>query len=127
VLRVLGGAAVLCVLAVVGIGMALNGNSKPQYRTVYSPNRSHQATQMYQAGFLGRDFSSIEITKKGCCQHFTAYQYDGPADLQSATMVWLNESHLQIKYRSDSRRYQRCETRVADVTITCIRLTWGEN
>lgn len=125
-LRVLGGTAALCVLAVVGIGTALNGNTKPQYRTVYSPNGSHRATLMYEAGFLGRDISSIEITKRGSCQRFTAYQHDGPADLQGETMVWLDESHLQIKYRSDPGRHQRCQTRVADVTITCTPITAGD-
>jgi hypothetical protein len=117
--RVLGGTVVFFVLIVVGVGTILTNNPKPQYRTVTSPNGSHEATLMYQAGFLGRDFSSVEVTKRGCCQHFTAYEYDGPSDLQSTIMVWRDDSNLQIEYHRDSSRYQRCVTRVADVTITC--------
>jgi hypothetical protein len=128
VLRVFGGMAALCALVAVGLGMALNwGNPKPQYRTVTSPNGSHDATLTYDAGFLGRDFSSVEITKKSCCQHFTAYEYDGPSDLKSTTMVWVDDSHLQIEYPADPDRYQHCESRVADVTVICIPLTAGKN
>jgi hypothetical protein len=119
VFRVLGGTAALYVLVIVGIGMALNTGSHPQYRTVTSPNGLHQATLMYQGGFLGRDISIVEITRKGCCRHLTAYEYEGPADLQGTTLVWLDDSHLRIEYHSDSDRYQRCEARVGDITIIC--------
>ena len=128
ILRVFGGTAALCVLVVVGLGMALNWeNPKPRYRTVTSPSGSHDATLTYEAGFLGRDFSSVEITKKGCCQHFTAYEYAGPSDLEGTTAVWVDDSHLQIEYRADPHRYQHCENRVADVTIICIPSTAGKN
>ncbi len=128
VLRVFGGTAALFVLVTVGLGMALNsGNPKPQYRTVTSPNGSHDATLTYQAGFLGRDFSSVKITKKGCCQHFTAYEYAGPSDLTSTTVVWVDDSHLRIEFRADPDRYQHCESHVADVTIICRPPTAGKN
>jgi hypothetical protein len=128
VLRILGGSAALCILAVIAFAVALNaGDPKPEYRTVSSPNGLHEATLFYQAGFLGRDLSSVEVTKKGCCQHFTAYEYDGPSDLDSTTMVWLDDSHLQIGYRLDPYRYQRCETRVADIIVTCTSLSPGKN
>jgi hypothetical protein len=123
VLRVLGGMAALYILMVVGIGMALNGNSKPQYRTVMSPKGSHEATLKYEGGFLGRDFSSVEIKRQDCCQRFTAYEYEGPSDLTGTSLLWLDESHLQIQYHADPNRYQRCKTRVADVVITCAPLT----
>ena len=127
-LRILGGSAALCILAVIGFAVALNaGDPKPQYRAVSSPNGLHQATLTYQAGFLGRDFSSVEVTKKGCCQHFTAYEYDGPSDLDSTTLGWLDDSHLQIGYRPDPYRYQHCETRVADVIVACTSLSAGKN
>jgi hypothetical protein len=77
---------------------------------------------MYASGFLGRDFSSVELTKKGFCKHFTAYKYDGPSDLTGTTLIWLDDSHLQIQYHADPSRYQHCETRAADITITCTPL-----
>ena len=119
-LRMVGGAAALFVLVVVSVGWLLSG--KPKYRTLDSPNRLNRATLEYDSGFLGRDFSSVELTKKGFCKHFTAYEYDGPSDLTSTTLIWLDDSHLQIQYRTDPSRYQHCETRVADITITCTPL-----
>jgi len=127
VLRVLGGAAVACILVVVAIGVALSsGGPKTQYRTVTSPSGSHHATLTYDAGFLGRDFSVVTVTKNGGCQQFTAYEYEGPSDLQSTTMLWLDETHLRVEYRADPDRYQQCKSRVADVTITCAPLTAGK-
>jgi len=127
VLRVIGGTALACVCIVVGMGIVLNSGMKTQYRTVTSPSGSHHATLGYTAGFLGRDFSSVTVTKNGCCQHFAAYQYEGPSDLQSTTMVWLDETHLRIEYQADVGRYQQCKSRVADVTIICAPLTAGKN
>ncbi len=128
VLRVLGGTAVACILAVVAIGVAFNsGSPETQSRTVSSPHGSHHATLTYDAGFLGRDISIVTVTKNGCRQNFTAYEYDGPSDLQDTNVLWLDETHLRIDYRADPHRYQQCESRVADVTITCAPLTAGKN
>jgi hypothetical protein len=120
VLRVLGGAALLCALLVVGLGVAMNaGDPRPEYLTVISPNGSHQAHLTYHAGFLGRDYSVVQVTKNGCCQHFTAYEYAGPSDLKGTDMVWLDDTHLKLEYRADSEHRQRCERQAADVQIVC--------
>lgn len=128
VLRVVGGTAALCMLVIVGLGMALDsGNPKAQTHTVTSPNGSHDATLTFEAGFLGRDFSRVEITKRGCCQHFTAYEYAGPSDSQGTTVAWVDDAHLQIEYRADPNRYQHCESHVADVSIICVSPRAGKN
>jgi hypothetical protein len=127
VLRVIGGTALACIFIVVGMGILLNAGMKTQYRTVTSPSGSHHATLAYTAGFLGRDFSVITVTKNGCCQHFAAYRYDGPSDLQDTTIVWLDDTHLRIEYRADVDRYQQCKSQVADVTIICAPLGAGKN
>ena len=119
-LRSVGGAAAFFVLFILSFGLLLNsGAPKPQYRTLKSPNGLHQATLMYSAGFLGRDFSSVTLTNNGCCKHFTVYEYEGPSDLTGTAMVWLDDSHLQIQYHTDHDRYQHCETRVSDIIISC--------
>jgi hypothetical protein len=120
VLRMVGGAAAILVLVLVSIGWLRSG--KPKYRTLDSPNGLNRATLEYESGFLGRDFSSVELTKNGFCKRFTAYEYDGPSDLTSTTLLWLDDSHLQIQYRADPNRYQHCETRVADIIIACTPL-----
>jgi hypothetical protein len=107
VICLVGGAIALFVLAVVGLGLLMiSGGPKPQHRTVTSPNGSRDATLTYSAGFLGRDFSRVEITKRGCCQHFTAYEYQGPSDLQGTDIVWPDDLHLRIEYRPDPTRFQ---------------------
>ena len=120
VLRMVGGAAALLVLVLVSIGWLFS--SKPEYRTLDSPNGLNRATLEYESGFMGRDFSSVALTKSGFCKHFTAYEYDGPSNLRSTTLNWLDDAHLQIQYHADPNRYQHCETRVADINITCTPL-----
>ena len=62
VLRMVGGAAAILVLVLVSIGWLFSG--KPEYRTLDSPNGLNRATLEYESGFLGRDFSSVALTKK---------------------------------------------------------------
>jgi hypothetical protein len=119
-LRVTGGAAAVFAIFFVSFALLLNsGNTKPERRTTKSPSGLHQATVRYEAGFLGRDFSRVELTKAGSCKHFIAYEYEGPSDLTRTTVAWVDDWHLQIQYYADHERRQRCETRVADVVITC--------
>ena len=127
VLRVVGGVAGLFALIFVGFGVLLIAdNPKPEIRTVASPNGTHEAILKYQAGFLGRDFTRVTIRSKGCCEHFTAYEYAGPGWISSTTMTWLDDSHLRISYYSDPARYprQHCVSRVADVSVDCIPMKW---
>lgn len=120
-LRIVGGGSAALLVLVASVAFLLSG-PKPKYRALDSPNGLNRATLMYASGFLGRDFSSVELTKKGFCKHFTAYKYDGPSDLTGTTLIWLDDSHLQIQYHADPSRYQHCETRAADITITCTPL-----
>lgn len=118
--RIVGGAAALFVLAVIGLALLLSsGNPKPQFRVSESPTGRHKATLTYQAGFLGRDSSLVTVVSKGCCQHFRAYEYAGPSDINSTKMIWLDDSHLEIQYYLDPRRYQHCEKSIPSVTIIC--------
>jgi hypothetical protein len=120
VLRFVGAAMALCVLVLVVLAILFNWDlPAAERRTVMSPNGSHMAMLTYRAGFLGRDSSRVEITKKGCCQHFTAYLYYGPSYLDGTSLIWLDDSHLEIGYRSDPDRRQYCENHVADVAIIC--------
>jgi hypothetical protein len=126
VLRVVGGSAALFILAVAGGGSLFgSGAPKPQYKVTNSPNGLHQATLMYQAGFLGRDLATVKVTRRGSCKHFTAYVYEGPSTVTRTMVTWTDDSHLQIRYYFDHDRYQRCKTQVADVSITCVPLAEG--
>jgi hypothetical protein len=110
----------LFALAIVSFGLLLNsGAPKPEYRTVKSPNGLNEVTLMYSAGFLGRDFTSIQLKSNKCCKHFTVYVYEGPSGLTGTGMVWLDDSHVQIQYHTDHNRYQHCESLVAGITIFC--------
>ena len=125
-LRIIGGLAASFLLVMIGFGLLLTwGDSKPQYRTTSSPSGMHRATLMYQAGFLGRDFSEVEITTKNSCKRLTAYVYEGPSDITGTAMTWVDDSHLQIKYQLDRNRDQRCENQIGDVKVICIPLTAG--
>jgi|SRR5580700_5788033 hypothetical protein len=73
-LRTVGGAATLFVLVAASIGLLLSGYPKPEYLILDSPTELNRATLIYESGFLGRDFSSVELTNKGFCKQFTAYE-----------------------------------------------------
>jgi hypothetical protein len=119
-LRIVGGIIGSITIVVVAFGILLDSNDPgPQYRTLRSPDGGHTATLMYDSGFLGRDFSSVKLTRGTCCKHFTVYEYAGPSDITGTTVTWIDSSHLQITYYSDPDRNQHCEARVADVTIIC--------
>jgi hypothetical protein len=125
-LRIIGGLAASFLIVVIGFGLLLSGGApKPQYQTIDSPNGLHRATLMYQAGFLGRDSSEVEITTKNSCKRLTAYTYEGPCNITGTAMTWVDDSHFQIKYELDRDRYQHCETQIGDVSVTCIPLTAG--
>jgi hypothetical protein len=127
-LRLVGGAAALFAVVLLSFPlMLIAGQPEPEYRTFISPTGSHAATLKYSAGFLGRDFSTVKVTKKGCCQHFTAYEYLGPSFADATVLSWDDESHLRIRYRFDPARYQQCESRVADVVVICEAIGAGKN
>ena len=128
-LRVFGGLAASFVVVIVGFGLLFSlGDPKPQYQTSDSPNGLHRATLTYQAGFLGRDSSIVEVTTKDTCKRHKAYVYEGPSDITSTTVAWVDDSHLLIKYHLDhENRYQHCENQVADVSVACIPVSKGEN
>jgi len=128
-LRIFGGLAASFVVVVVGFVFLLSfGDPKPQYHISDSPNGLHRATLTYQAGFLGRDVSIVEIASKNKCKRYKAYVYDGPSDLTRTTVAWMDDSHLVIKYHPDhENRYQRCEKQAADVIVACVPVTEGGN
>lgn len=122
-LRVIGGLAAAFLAVFIGLGLLFtSGDPKPQYQTIDSPSGLHRATLIYQAGFLGRDSSEVEVTTKNSCKRLTAYSYEGPSDISGTTVTWMDDSHLQIKYQLDRDRYQRCETQIGGVKVTCIPL-----
>jgi glucan phosphoethanolaminetransferase (alkaline phosphatase superfamily) len=60
-LRVVAGVAAILIVPVAGLALLFVAtDAKPEYRTVNSPTGLHQATLMYHAGFLGRDFPKSE-------------------------------------------------------------------
>jgi hypothetical protein len=125
VLRIVGGAAGLFVLALMGLIASLASHDpKPEYRTVASPNGTHQVILKYQSGWLAMDTTRVSVTSKGCCQHLTVFEYDGSSDTSAVMLNWLDDSHLRIAYYSDPREYQRCVARIKDVSVTCVPLPW---
>lgn len=124
-LRITGGLIALFVVVVLGPPLFLGflfyaGTPRAQFTTIASASGLHRAILMYQSGFLGRDFSRVQITKTGSCQHFTAYEYHGPSELEATKLVWLDDRHLQIQYFVDKHRPQHCEAQVTDVSVACI-------
>lgn len=125
-LRMLGGAAGLFLSAVIFfVAMMAANDPKPDYRAVASPSGSHQAILKYQSGWLAMDFTQVKLTDKGCCQHFTVFEYSGASDTSDVMLHWIDDSHLQIRYYSDPREYQRCVTSMKDVSVTCVPLPWS--
>jgi hypothetical protein len=108
-------------IVALGFGVLLASSAPaPEYRQIPSPSGVRTATLTYSAGFLGRDFTSVEISNRGDRERFTAYEYAGPSDVNETTLTWRDDSHLEIGYYADPNRAQRCEAQVANVAVTCI-------
>jgi hypothetical protein len=125
--RVLGVAAVVP-LVILGpallFGLLLaSGDPPPAYRNVRSQN-GQEATVIYQAGFLGRDYTAVTLKVPGCCRHSEIFWHSGPSFLDDMQVVWVDNQHLHLTHHRRSTDPEHCEPRVGDVTITCTSLIW---
>ena len=120
--RAVGASAALFVLGIACFGMLLtSGDPMPQYRTLDSPHGLNEARLMYQeGGVLSGNSSRVDLSQKGHCGHWAAFEYAAPVDVTSTTMLWLDDWHLQIQYHSDHVNSPNCQVHVADVIVTCI-------
>ena len=101
----------------------------PQYKTAASPNGVYQARLEYDAGFLGRDYSEVTVSKYGCCRHLPALNLQGPSSMDSIQMKWPDDHHLRIFYVYMGSGYgsATCHPNVDGVKVTCIPLPPNTN
>ena len=125
--RVLGVAAIIpgaVILPAFLFGLALaSGNPATQIRTVISGD-GQEARVRYDAGFLGRDYTAVDLKLTGCCRHTTVFWHGGPSTLDDVKIEWLDNRHLSLTYHARSSDQQHCEQRVREITIVCKSLGW---
>src|ERR1035438_1231168 len=99
--RILGVIGILPLLFVVPamlFGFLLgSGNPPAQSRVVSSPH-GQQATLIYNAGFLGRDYTEVKLKRTECCQHVRVFWHSGPSWFDDPQMEWLDDRHLRVTY-----------------------------
>lgn len=101
--------------------MAACSSSRP--RILISPDGKHIAEYEYNAGFLGRDFTSVDVRGKWSIFPSEAYRYSGPSDWSGTQVLWLDDRHLQIRYVEDRQgRLQHCYNEAAGITVQCLAM-----
>jgi hypothetical protein len=90
-------------------------------RVLVSPDSQHVAEYSYEAGFLGRDSTSVTVRKKWSVFPDVAYQYAGPSDWTSTEVRWLSNERLLVRYSGDGEgRFQECKAEAAGIVVQCI-------
>jgi hypothetical protein len=101
-----------------GLGLAL-WNPAPQSRIVLLPN-GHEAKVIYNAGFLGRDYTEVVLKRNDCCQHTTVLWHAGPGWFADTNVQLIDNNHLRLTYHSRRDDPQHCESQVGDIKIVCV-------
>jgi hypothetical protein len=128
-LRITGVVALLPLLislpaTLLGVFLA-SGNPPAQTRVVVSP-RGDQATLIYHAGFLGRDYTEVRLKRSGHCQHVQVFWHSGPSWFVDPQIRWVDDTHLEIQYhtRADDPHY--CAGTSNRIRIECEGTPWPQ-
>jgi len=125
--RIVGIAAVVPVaimLPAVLLGLALaSGNPPTETRIVHSTD-GQEARLRYDGGFLGRDYTRVDLKTPDSCRHIAVFWHAGPSFLDDVKMDWLDNRHLRLTYHARSGDPQHCEQRAGEVTVVCTSLGW---
>ena len=128
-LRVVGAvtaASLLLIIPAFLFGVALaSGNPPAKTRVVTSPS-GNQATLIYYAGFLGRDYTEVKLKRVGCCQHRSVFWHSGPSWFDDPQIKWLDNNHLAVVFHSRPEDPSHCEQHLAEVAISCTKLAWPQ-
>lgn len=125
--RVLGVAVVLPVVVVlpsIVFGLALAIGSPPTETRIVRSSDGQEARVGYDAGFLGRDYTSVALKLAGRCNHIDVLWLSGPSSINNVGVEWLDHHHLRLTYHARPSDQQHCEQRVGEITIECISLRW---
>jgi hypothetical protein len=94
-------------------------DSRP--RVLVSPDSNHVAEYRYEAGFLGRDSTSVTVRKRWSIFPDVVYQYAGPSDWTDTEVRWLSNEQLLVRYTPDGEgRFQQCQTGGAGIVVQCV-------
>jgi hypothetical protein len=128
--RIIGAAGAVplgFVLIAVLFAVLLNsGNPPTRTRIVQSPD-GQQAKLSYDAGFLGRDSTTVTVKHAGCCRHTVVFWHEGPSWLDDPKIEWLDNRHLRISYHTRPDDPQHCEQQVWNIAVVCISSPWPDS
>ena len=125
--RVLGVAAIIPITIVVpavvfGLAVAMGG--PPTETRIVRSQDGQEAKLLYDAGFLGRDYTEVALKTTGCCRHTTVFWHGGPGSVDDVEIEWLDNHHLQLTYHARYGDSQHCERQVGDITVVCKSAGW---
>lgn len=127
--RILGVAGIVpavIVFPAVFFGFLLASGNPPAQTRVVTSSKGQQAKLIYQAGFLGRDYTEVRLKRADCCKHSTVFWHNGPSWFNDPKLEWLDDRHLRIDYHTRTSDRQHCESQVGDVYIVCKSQLWPE-
>jgi hypothetical protein len=103
-----------------------SADPRPETTIVKSGTGLREARLWYEPGLLGRDSTEVKIKSSSCCGHYTAFWYYGPGFFNATKVRWIDESHLEIRYKAQPNHASECKSRIGDVAVVCVQ-TWPNN
>jgi hypothetical protein len=102
-----------------------SGDPPVRTRVIASPTQE-QATLVYHAGFLGRDYTEVKLKQPGCCQHTRVFSHSGPSEFTDPQVEWVGANHLRIRYHTRPGDPQFCAGELGRIHIDCEAVRWPQ-
>jgi len=110
----------VCASLGLGLGILMGADPPREHRGFTSATGDRVALLSHSTL---RDASETEISvRQGCCRRLIAYEYFGDGDdyMDGASVRWMDDHHLVIRYVVDPTGHQTCRPKVGDVIVSCL-------
>jgi hypothetical protein len=124
ILGVAGLVSIIIALPAIVFRLALAlGNPPTKSIQIRSPG-GEEATLIYSAGFLGRDYTEVVLKHPKNCRHFTVFWHAGPSYFNDVKLDWADDYHLRLTYHTRPDDPQHCESTNGSVALICVPNPW---
>lgn len=105
-------------------GLLLASGDPPARTRLIASSTQERATLVYQAGFVGRDYTEVRLKQPGCCQHTRVFWHSGPGDFTDPQVEWIGANRLRIRYHTRPGDPQYCAGEPGRIHIDCEAVPW---
>jgi hypothetical protein len=115
------GSVLLGLLAIISVPLILFAGSTPRQHFVFRSANGSRVALLSHTELRDSAASEVAVKGDGCCNRYIAYRYFGDGDdyMGAASVRWVDDHHLTIRYVRDASGLQECHSRVGDIEILC--------